>query len=494
MPTRGRIAEVVSFTRRGVGFGLAFAVMLVAAPEPAAADDLKTRVDACMVSAMGEDTPGAALALVRDGELAYERGYGVKRRGQDEPVNAGTLFRTGSIQKMMTAAAVLAQADRGRLRPGEPITRLVPELRFAPPSRAGQVRLHHLLTHTAGVPNLDELNCGGDDDTLSQWAQSLGRVHLYAFPGAFWNYSNAGYDLVGLAAERAAGRPYPEVMRQTIWEPAGMHSTFARPPEAIAYGDFSYGHFLNPTTGEAEVFAPDAYECRWASPSGEAFTTAGDLARWAQVLMKQGAGVLSPASARALQAPWVPTQVPLHGPSSYGYGVMVTPMNGVRVLHHDGSVPGWTSSLVWVPDRRFAVSVVGNASSGAPGAATRCVLREALGIEWPAPVLETTPPATWVRYTGTYLVRHEGGQLVPARVRLRGRNLSVLTTDPETREPLDLPAYQVHRETFFVDIDGNGQLNLDAELITFIETRHRGQPTRWLRSNAFVGRRVRGPK
>jgi CubicO group peptidase (beta-lactamase class C family) len=492
MKTESRAAA--SPARRRVVLALFAVTALLSAAQgqaASAAADLPARVDACMASAMGEDTPGAALAVVWDGELSYEKGYGVKRRDSGEPVTAQTLFRTGSIQKMMTAAAVLAQADLGRLRLDEPVTRLVPELSFAEPGSAEQVRIRHLLTHSAGVPNLGELSCGGDDSTLSQWAGSLGDVHLFAYPGAFWNYSNAGYSLAGLVAERAAGLPYREVMRQTVWEPAGMRSTFQLPQEAIAYGDFSHGHWTNPQTGQPEEFAPDTYECWWGFPAGAAFTTAGDLARWANVLMHNGRGVLSRAAARALQASQIATQNPLFNEADYGFGVFVNRIGGMRVLSHGGGVPGWTSKLVWVPERRFAVSVVANATSAAPELATRCVLQEALGIAWPELPHETTPPRTWYRYTGAYLLRHQAGPLVPAQVRLRGRRLSVRTIDPETGEPLVLPLQQIHRDTFFVDIDGDGMVSREGEIVTFIETRAAGQPaTMWIRSDVYVGWRV----
>jgi CubicO group peptidase (beta-lactamase class C family) len=485
MPTeRSRMSK----TPMALGLGLLLATHATSAPA-APRGDLSARIDACVTEAMGKGTPGAAVAVVLDGALAYEQGYGVKSRESGAPVSPATLFRTGSIQKMMTAAAVLAQADRGRLRLSDPVTRLIPELRFAQPGAAERIRVRDLLTHRAGIPNLVELSCGGDDTTLATWAASLAQTPLYSPAGSFWNYSNAGYSLAGLVAERAAGRPYRHVMRDTVWDPAGMHATFQLPSEVLAYGDYSLGHALDPATGEPMLVAPDTYECWWGFPAGDAFTTAGDLARWAATLMDDGGAVLSPRASAALQRPQVPTELP--SGDAYGYGVFVTDIGDLRVLHHGGGVPGWTSSLLWVPRLGFAVSALTNADAdAAAGAATRCALREVLGVEWPEDGHELTPPSTWRRYTGRYEIRHQNGSLVPAQITLVGDELHVTSTDPDTGAPLDLPARQVHRNTFYVDLDGDGQLSNSAELITFLTRPGASCQETWLRSIAFVGRRL----
>lgn len=133
----------------------------------------------------------------------------MKHRVHGGPVDVQTLFRSGSIQKMMTAAAVLAQRDEGILDLDEPVTALIPELSFAGPYPAGEISVWNLLTHTGAVPDLAELNCGTDDGTLStSGAGDLDDVFLFAPAGSFWNYTNAGYSLAGLVAERArAGFP-----------------------------------------------------------------------------------------------------------------------------------------------------------------------------------------------------------------------------------------------------------------------------------------------
>ncbi|MEM9598055.1 MAG: serine hydrolase domain-containing protein, partial [Acidobacteriota bacterium] len=282
----------------------AFADSLSTAPGPGLPSGHGAGIDACVEQGlMRIGAPGAAVALVVDGELVFQKGYGVKRYGLPDPVGHRTLFKAGSVQKMMTAAAVMIQEQEGRLSLGDRVIQHVPELELGGPWPTRRIRVEDLLTHRSGVPDFSDLTC---NDDLSTWAAGLGSTPLFAPAGAFYNYTNAGYSLAGLVAERAAGRSYADVMRDDVWGPAGMGSTVLTPAEALAYGDVSFGHGLD-AQGQLEILAPDAYECPWAAPSGDFFTTAPDLARFALTLMDDGGDMLDADAADRMQAPVVAT-------------------------------------------------------------------------------------------------------------------------------------------------------------------------------------------
>lgn len=463
---------------------LAFPIGLAWASTPR---EIPAKVDACVQATMVQyNVPGAAVAVALDNQIVYEQGYGVKNRETGGVVDVQTLFRTGSIQKMMTAAAVLAQKDRGLLRLDDPVTALIPELQFAGRFPADKILIQQLLTHTAAVPDLGELSCHSDDNTLSEWAGTLGDVYLYAPAGSFWNYTNAGYSLAGLVAERAAGIPYRRVMRDMVWDPAGMSRTVFSPAEALAAGNYAFGHYSDETG--TYIYSPDAYECWWGAPAGDAFTTAGDLTRWAMTLMDQGGRVLSPESAAALQS----AQVSLHElpGMNYGYGVFVEKWNGTKILYHGGAVPGWSSHLVWIPDSKFAVAVTGNNWAGF-SEATNCIIRELLGLERPLYPDLTTDPQTWRRYQGIYLIRDEEGNLIPAAVVIKGKQLFVGFSEEGGSDVSWIEAKQLYLDTFFIDFDGNGTVTNSLETVTFIETKPPGSPrTMWIRNRSYVGDRV----
>lgn len=464
------------------------ALALLAGPATAASAGIWERAaDTCVAASLSDTVPGAQVSVVVDRELVFQKGYGVASTANGRPTDTNTLFRTGSTQKMMTAAAVLAQKDEGRLRLDDRLARWVPELKLAGTWRANPITLRHLLNHSSGLPNGQQVgNCVSDSNTLSAGAAALSGTRLFSQPGAIWNYANDGYSLAGLVAERAAQTPYASLMRDRIWHRARMMQTMLRVEEAVAYGNVSHGHVAD-ESGQIVALPPDAYQCGWSFPAGDAFTTAGDMARWSIMLMSGGGDTLSPASAQAILSPGIDTHLPTG--DRYGFGTFVTDIDGTRFVHHGGQTPGWTASLLMNPDDGFSVSALTNGEGGA-GEISQCVIREALNVTWPDSGSSTTPPASWRKYTGMYSVTYDSGEQSVGFVFLDGPSLRITTYDPSRRQWLKFQAKQVHLDSFFIDLDGDGELSADHELITFIPKRAPEGPGMWLRSLAFVGNRA----
>jgi CubicO group peptidase (beta-lactamase class C family) len=426
-------------------------------------------------------TPGASMAIWHDGALVTTRGYGVKRRGQNDPVTPQTIFRIGSITKMMTAAAVLQQVEAGTVDLAAPITDLIPEFALKAPWAAETLTSHHLLTHTTGFPDrLSDIEGRTDEQALTDWAAQQSVTELHAPPGAFWNYSNPNFMLAGLVAERGSGTPYHRYMAEQVWLPAGMPSTSLTPAEAMADGDWSYGHYTNPQSGTEVILAPDAYDHWAAAPAGWAFSTATDLVRWAALLMDGGGGVLSESSVELMIAPHEPTRYAAS--EHYGYGVMTDQYNGVEVKFHGGNLTGWGAFLLWVPSEDFAVAVLANTFESLPQA-TYCIADVHLGLETVDPPDEGTDPATWSGYAGAYsgfdvLGRQWRAEVVP---HAQGATF-VLIPEWSPDEMLETELVQVYEHTFVVDLDHNGSYDAD---FTFVLNETSGR-SEWIRSRQLV--------
>jgi len=450
--------------------------------------DLPAAVDACVAADMAAtETPGAAVAVLVDGELVYEQGYGVRRRGGSETVDPRTVFRIGSVTKMMTAAALLQQVEAGRIGLDDPVTDHVPELELAGPWTADLITVRHLLTHTSEFPDVIWDLGPASPDALAQWAGEQGATELHAPPGAFWNYSNPGYALAGLVLERASGEYYRDYTERHVWGPAGMTSATYDPFEVVLGVNWASGHYRDPTTGQWQSLSPEVVDSWWAGPAGWAFATAGDLARWADLLMSGGGSVLQPASAAAMQG----RQVWCHYTPDmfYGFGVVADGYNGLDIRYHDGSLVGWGTMLLWVPDRRFAVAVVAN--TGAPLAnAAFCALDAALGTTPVDPPNLTTPPETWRRYQGGYGAMDYLGWHFTAAVRMDGADL-LLDVEPYSflLAPGTYAMTQAFLDTFFVDSDGDGVVDTD---MTFIAGGGSPPATRYMRNRYAVGNRQGG--
>ena len=201
---------------------------------------------------------GAAVAVVRDGELAFSHATGVVRAG-DARVTDQTLFRIGSVGKLMTAIANVQAAEHGELSLDAPIVNVLPGVDPAITTRL-------LLSHQAGVP--DSNTCDEALDTPSAWSNAHAHDPLWSPPGALFNYSNAGMAMAAAALERATGRSFADLVRERIFGPAGMHgATYALVPPQQAH---AYGHAAD------GLPVPDEPTCGLTVAAGAAWMSARD--------------------------------------------------------------------------------------------------------------------------------------------------------------------------------------------------------------------------
>jgi CubicO group peptidase (beta-lactamase class C family) len=435
------------------------------------------------------NAPGAAVAVVLDGDLLYESGYGVKQRGGDRSVDPDTVFRIGSVTKMMTAAAVLQQVELGRVDLDAPVTDYIPEFAVGGRWPADLITVWHTLTHTTSFPDwISDLVTTGDQ-ALSNWAGDQGGVELHAPPGSYWNYSNPNFMLAGLVAERASGTPYRDLYKESLWEPAGMHSTTFDPLEVIQWGNYSQGHYYDPAEGRSFVVGPSDNDFWAGGPAGWAFSTVGDLTRWALLLMDGGGPVLSPFSAATMQDPhqWMHYRPDQY----YGYGVMVEEYQGLDVRQHGGNVAGYGTYLLWVPERRFAVALLTNVTSSLATAAY-CIVDEVLDPEPVDPPDLTTDASSWRRYIGDYRITDYLGASTTATVSLDGDELTASIIDPENPEiPVTTMLEQLYFDTFLYDSNGDGQVDND---LTFCSRPGKPGFVMWLRNRYAVGVRQLTPR
>ena len=354
-----------------------------------------------------QGVPGAAVAVIENGELVYQQGFGFKDLARTAPVGPDTLFGAGSTTKMLVASAVLTLVEQGKLDLDAPVTDYVPTFQVAS-GDPSSITLRHLLSHTSGLPDIERL--GSCNQDLAQWFQDEARrAPIMSTPGTLWNYSGQGYMLAGLVLEELSGESFEDAMRHRVFDPAGMeHATFD--PQVARQRDHSLGH-LAPQAREVEL---DSYTCRATEPAGAAlFLSAPEMARFAQALLSGGGAILAPGSVAALEASEMEThQIP---GEAYGLGLAARDVPeagapGTRIYYHGGNDGRFAASVALVPERGFAVVVLFNGTVSAPDVVSQKALELFLGIReaLPGPTLIENPgkwrtdPSTWVKYTGTY--------------------------------------------------------------------------------------------
>jgi CubicO group peptidase (beta-lactamase class C family) len=445
--------------------------------------ELAEQVDQCVATSMAAwDIPGLAVAVVYQGELAHERGYGVKHRTEGGAVDQHTLFRHGSTGKMFTAAAIMRLVDQGLVDLDDPVTEYVPELHFATGSwTADQMKLRHLLTNSGAIPSFRIAS----EMTLSEWAETLDEVPLLARPGELFNYSNSNFALAGLVVERASGRQFTDFVATEVYQEAGMLDSTFYLDEAMANGNVSFGH-----ADDGSVYAPDDYFYWIEAASGVSFSSAHDLALWAQQMLADGGHLLSRSSAKSMQAPQVQRYTPSFAGWSrdggfYGLGLFVDSYPEATIVWHDGGVPGWVGHLSWTLEKRFAVALLANSwPSGFNGLTeiAKCIYRSVPGIEMPD-MSEPSPTDTWSGFAGTYDAVFEDGGEFEVTVFIENETLRMTAPDPanpdrtitRSLESINGPVFRFWAHTgSYWDL-------------TFLRQKASGSAYRWLRNQRFVG-------
>ena len=197
-------------------------------------------------SVAGRGAPSLTIAVVKDGSIAYTKGFGYRDIENGIAPDAQTRYPIGSNTKQFTAAAILLLQDEGKLDIEAPLSRYLPEI-----PHAHDVRLRNLLTHSGGyaefteIGNFDEI--GNRPATPAQIVATVDRRPLAFVPGTKRQYSNTGYVLLTMVIERVSKMRYADFLQQKIFTPLGMTSTYVRtfddaePNVATEYESFSLG-------------------------------------------------------------------------------------------------------------------------------------------------------------------------------------------------------------------------------------------------------------
>lgn len=304
-------------------------------------------IDAALTRfAEGGQLSGSVL-IARGAEILLEKGYGYAVAGWEVANTPETVYRIGSITKQFTAMAILKLQENGLLTVDDLICIHLEEC----PESWSAITIHHLLTHTSGIPNYTD-----DYAVLSKLMYStVGSAAvvdsfidepLQFEPGTNWSYSNSGYHLLGDIIARAAGVSYRRYLQETFFEPLGMESTDLERNTSII-SNMAEGY----STGRSRA----AYiNMNVPYSAGALISTVGDLLKWEQALFN--GQVVSQAS---LDTMWEGA-FPLDEQQEYGYGLIRETQDGRVSISHGGGINGFTSLMIYLPEADLTVIMLTN--------------------------------------------------------------------------------------------------------------------------------------
>jgi CubicO group peptidase (beta-lactamase class C family) len=315
--------------------------------------------------------PGTSIALIDQGKLVYQGGFGVKELGKPERVDENTLFMAASNTKGMTTLLLAELVDQKKLKWDQPVIEVYPSFKLGDADTTKKVLVKHLICACTGLPRQDmEWLFEYKNATPESEIALLGTMHPTSKFGEVFQYSNlmaaaAGY--IGghiVYPERELGAAYDAAMQQMIFDPLRMKSTTFDYAKALA-GNHATPHG-DDIDGNPKVASMDInYSILPARPAGAVWTSAADLSHYVQLELTQGKlpngkQLVSAENLLMRRAP----QVQLGEDSSYGMGLTVDHTYGVQVVSHGGSMSGFKSNWWAVPEAGIGAVLLTNSDNG----------------------------------------------------------------------------------------------------------------------------------
>ena len=400
------------------------------------------------------NVPGMAVAVIKDGKVVFEQGFGQRAVNDTRKVDAQTMFCIASNTKSVTATAMAMLADEGKLHMDDRVVDHLPWFAMAEPYATREIRLRDILAHRSGLGSH-----AGDLLFLPATSYSTREVveHLRYLPlsSGFrdsFAYENIMYAVATLVVEQASGQSYGDFIRERIFKPLGMtqsrvDATELKPGDNVVMGNFPEAD------GSLMPVAPLA----WKNNPGAAgiYSSVHDMALWARMQLAEGrlpagSGPRRLFSAQAQQQMFtVVTPIDIDAapvpaleaaqPNAFGYaeGWYVSDFRGHKLVWHTGGFPGQVSEVTLVPDRHLAIVVLTNQESeDAFNAITEHVIDDDLGVA----------PTDWVAAYAQRIPLHE------AALRTKDQAIEA-TRDTSVKPSLPLGDYAgTYRDPWYGDV------------------------------------------
>lgn len=377
-------------------FFLAGLAGCVAPPEPA---DVERRraLDRVLEGLVEERVvPGVSVSILEGDRQVYSAARGHARLDPPLEVEPSTRFDLASISKTFAASAAMKLVDRGALDLDDPVANYLPELAAAD----DPLRVHHLLSQSAGLPELFSLpgyealaGSEGGGSVLPGVMAEIARAPRRFSPGETWSYSNSNYAAVARVVERVSGSPYDRFLGEQVLGPAGLAAI--QPCAAIASEPPGPAKLYQRTEGGP--FSPvvlDGYRATYTG-FGELCGAAEDLARFFRAL---GSGrIVSKEGFRRMSAP---TSVRVGGTAPYGFGLSLLPVAGRSAISHTGSSG---TAAAYFPDSETTIVVLSNRDLSFAEESLKRIARAHWALPDPPPLDGAPPtPDEVERFTGTF--------------------------------------------------------------------------------------------
>lgn len=336
-----------------IGFSVSGVLgLLLAASQACSAGELNDSADAILAEHFDAEGPGAAVALIVDGDVLVETAIGYADADQEIEIDSRTLFDLASVSKHFTAFAALTLERQGKLDTDQPVSRYLPD--FADESSSREVTVSDLIHHVSGLADYSSDAWTGSD---GEFARLTNESHLLWLneqepeeePGTVYRYNNSGYVLLALVVERVSGQPFADFVREQLFQPAGMRSARVMDDYKLRFPRQARGYASDKDGEFTATSAPSS-----VTGDGNIYASLSDMIAWMNAL-DSDAVLNKPEKDLVWRSGKLDSgkRIEDEDGSGYGYGWVI---EDEGVVSHSGS---WMGTATYVlRDRRNQISVV----------------------------------------------------------------------------------------------------------------------------------------
>lgn len=309
-------------------------------------------VDATVQKLVDSKTiPGAAVAIVRDGKVVLTKAYGAADIEAKVSADENTKYEIGSVTKQFTAEGIMMLVEDGKVNLEDSVVKYLLDV----PEIWKSVTVRQLLNQVSGIKNYTAVNkiVLEKEYTAKEILDMVRDLPLEFEPGTKWQYSNTNYYLLGLIIEKASGKSYADFMKERIFKPLGMNSTFVNTSglkiekKAAGYSPNKDGWHLQAPANPTQPFA-----------AGAIVSTAADMAKW-EIALETGKLL----NKNSYEQMWTSGKLADGKLTNYGFGWQVSKIGEVDFFGHNGGIAGFSSQILRFPKENLSVAVLVNGAT-----------------------------------------------------------------------------------------------------------------------------------
>jgi len=312
--------------------------------------------------------PGAAVVIVKDSSIIYQKGFGLKEIDKPDSIGINTVFRIASLSKGFTAVLTAILVQKGILNWEDPVINYIPEFELKDPEQAKRIKIKHLLSHTTGLPRHSLIEMIEDGKTMKEMIPKLKRLDLDTTEGTVINYQNVTYSIIQEIIVRKTGRTIDDWMQKEIFDKANMNHTSFGYDAIINEPDKCLPHEKGSNKEWKVRSIHDKYY--QTAAAGGINSSISDMGKWLIVLLGNRPDITPKGCTDYIWTPFITNDSLRYydqwsgiTSSSYGMGWRIITFHNKKIICHGGNVNDYRGEIAFDPESKIGVCFLFNSQN-----------------------------------------------------------------------------------------------------------------------------------